>query len=74
MPKMNLITMVQNILSATNDDKVNSISDTSEAEQVASIIQSCYFDLIDDVKNWPHLKTLFQPEASGDSSKPTHSS
>ena len=63
--------MVQDILSDMNDDEVSSISDTLESLQVAQIIKSTYFEIIDS-KTWPHLRKLFELEASSDSEKPTH--
>lgn len=43
MPKMTLLDMTQNILSAMDGDEVNSIGDTIESEQVALEIQNAYF-------------------------------
>jgi hypothetical protein len=63
--------MVQDILSDMDSDEVNSINDTTEAQQVAQILQTTYYEIIDG-KEWPHLDTLVQLEASGDSALPTH--
>ena len=71
MPKMTLLEMVQDILSDMNSDEVNSIVDTVESLQVAQIIKSTYFNLIDG-RDWPHLYQMFTLDASGDSLKPTH--
>ena len=40
-----LLQMVQSILSDMDSEAVNSISDTVEAEQVASVIQDTFFEL-----------------------------
>lgn len=47
--KYTLLTMVQDILSSMSSDEVNSISDTSESLQVATIIKQKYFDIINRV-------------------------
>jgi hypothetical protein len=54
-----------------DSDEVNSIADTPESLQVAQIVKSVYEELMAN-KNWPHLRTLFTLNASGDSNKPTH--
>jgi len=71
MPKMTLLDMTQDILSDMSSDNVNSINDTEEALQVAQIIKSTYFNIIDG-RDWPHLYQLFQLEASGTTDRPTH--
>ena len=71
--KMNLLEIVQNILNAMDSDEVNTITETIESDQVAKIVQDTYYELISR-RDWPHLKELFQLNASGDSSKPTHMS
>lgn len=63
--------MVQEILNDMDSDDVNSISDTVESMQVASIIRACYFEMMSN-RDWPHLKKLAQLEASGDLARPTH--
>ena len=68
---MTLLEMVQDILSDLDSDEVNSISDTVESLQVAQIVKTTYFNIIDG-KDWPHLYQMFQLEASGDVNKPTH--
>lgn len=47
--KYTLLEMTQDILSSMSSDEVNSISDTSESLQVATILKQKYFDLIDRV-------------------------
>lgn len=73
MPKMTLLAMVQDVLSDMDSDEVNSISDSIEAQQVAAIAQSTYYNIIDG-RDWPHLFTFFQLTASGTTSRPTHMS
>ena len=71
MPSMSLLEMVQDILSDMDSDEVNSINDSIEALQVAGIIKSTYFNIIDG-RDWPHLYNLFQLTASGTTARPTH--
>lgn len=44
--KKTLLQIVQDIMNDLDSDKVNSISDTVEAEQIAQVCQSVYFDVI----------------------------
>lgn len=71
MTTMTLLDMVQDILSDMDSDDVNSISDTVESLQVAQIIKTTYFNIIDG-KDWPQLFRMFQLEASGDVNRPTY--
>lgn len=71
MASMTLLELVQDILSDLDSDEVNSISDTVESLQVAQIVKTTYFNIIDG-KDWPHLYQMFQIEASGSINKPTH--
>lgn len=70
MATMTLLDMTQNILSSLNSDEVNSISDSTEATQVANIIKTTYFNIIPRAELTKHT-TLFQLTASGDITKPT---
>lgn len=70
MAKMSLLDMTQNILSAMDGDNVNSIDDTMEAQQVATIIQECYYDLMAS-REWPFLQGLTQLVGLGDTANPT---
>ncbi len=66
--KYTLLEMVQDVLSSMDSDEVNSISDTIESMQVARVIRSCFFDVVNN--ELPEFSTLFQLEASGTSTKP----
>ena len=68
---MTLIEIVQDIMSDMDSDEVNSINDTPEALQVAQIVKSTYYNIIDG-KDFPFLYELFQLDTSGTTSKPTH--
>jgi len=66
--KYTLLDMVQDVLSSMDSDEVNSIEDNVEAMQVARVIRACFFDIANN--ELPEFSTLFQLNASGDSTKP----
>jgi|TARA_R110002110_G_scaffold104655_1_gene263752 hypothetical protein len=70
MPSMTLLEMTQDILSDLDSDNVDDISDTVESAQVAQILKTSYFNLIDG-KDWPQLKKFIRLEAAT-STRPTH--
>ena len=72
MPKLTVLQMAQDILSDMDSDEVSSINDTTEALQVAQILKTTYYEIIDQRDKWDHLGTLGTLNASGDSAKPTH--
>ena len=63
MPKMTLLAMVQDILNDIDGDEVNNIADTIEAQQIAQVVKTTYFNIIENGRDWPHLDQLFQLEA-----------
>tara|TARA_B110000902_G_scaffold18664_1_gene21394 strand:- start:6504 stop:7235 length:732 start_codon:yes stop_codon:yes gene_type:complete len=69
--KRTLLEMVQSILSDMDSEAVNSISDSVEAEQVASVIQDTFFNLI-AARDIPEHRQLIKLTALADSTKPTH--
>lgn len=69
--KMTLIEMVQDILNDLDSDEVNHIDDTIEAQQVAQILKTCYYEMLGH-RNWPHTRKLIQLEASGNLSLPNY--
>ena len=71
MAKMNLLAITQDILSDMDSDDVNSINDSVEALQVAQIIKTTYYNIVDG-KDYAFLYELFQLEASGTNDRPTH--
>lgn len=68
--KRNLLDYVQHILSALNSDQVNSIEDTNEAQQIAEIVRTTYYNILGRAELPEHQK-LFQLTASDDITKPT---
>ena len=67
--KYTLLEMVQNILSRLDSDEVDSISDTTEAMQVARVVRNTYFNILARAQ-LPEHKKLIQLTASGDNTKP----
>lgn len=70
MAKLTVLEIVQDILNSMDSDEVNSINDTLEATQVAQIVKTTYYNIIDG-KDYQHLYQLFQPDTSGVSATPT---
>lgn len=69
--KFTLLEITQDILNDISGDEVDSISDTSEATQIANIVRSTYFHLISQ-KNLPEHKDMFNLVESADSADPVH--
>lgn len=69
MAKRTILDMTQDILSKMNSDSVNSIGDTEEATQVAEIVRSCYYDII-EVYDLPHTKELFSLDGMANVNRP----
>lgn len=68
--KYTLLDMTQTIMSSMDSDEVNSINDTTESLQVATVIRTAYYDLVDRL-NLPEHYSIVTLDASGDSLKPT---
>lgn len=71
MAKLTLLEIVQEILSDMSSDNVNSISDTEEAMQVATIVRRTFYNLYND-RIWPHTSRMLRLNSSADSNRPTH--
>lgn len=69
MAELTLLEMTQDILSSLDSDSVNSISDTTESQQVATIIKNKYYD-IQARGSLPEQNVLFQLDPSLDATKP----
>lgn len=66
---MTLLDMTQNILSSLDSDEVNSISDTTEALQVANIIKNTWMNIVARADLPEHLE-MFRLDASTDATNP----
>jgi hypothetical protein len=69
MSKLTLLEMVQDILNDLDSDEINSINDTIEAQQVAQIVKTTYYNITDG-DTWPNFKRLFKADSSGTSLRP----
>lgn len=69
--KMTLLEMVQSILSDMDAEEVNSIGDTTEATQVASIIKDTYYNTVAN-RTIPEHRQMSKLVALSDNRKPTH--
>lgn len=69
--KKTLLELVQDMLEELDGDQVNSIDDTIEATQIATIIANVYFDLIAN-RVIPEHNELIRLEALGDSTRPNY--
>lgn len=67
--KYTLLELTQRILSSMESDEVSSISETTEASDVANIIKECYFDIVGQGDLSEH-QGLFKLDASTDNTKP----
>ena len=69
--KRTLLDLTQDILNSMSSDEVNSISDTTESEQVANILKTVYFDIVSE-KNLSEHHELFQLTGLADATKPNY--
>jgi hypothetical protein len=69
MATKTLLELTQDVLSSIDSDEVNSISDTVESMQIATIIKNKYYDILTR-SNLPLDNQLFQLNPSNDSSLP----
>ena len=69
--KITLLEIVQKILSDMDSENVNSLSDSVEAMQIASIVEDTYYSLI-SMQVIPDHESLLELEALSDNTRPTH--
>jgi hypothetical protein len=69
MPQYTLLELTQQILSSMDSDEVNSINDTTEAQQVVGVIKTVYHDIV-SVGELPRDDDLFQLTPSLDANLP----
>ncbi len=70
MPKRTLLDMTQDIIRSMKLDAVNSLSESSEALLIASVIKNSYYGILTN-RDIPELNKLSTLTALGDSTKPT---
>lgn len=71
MPKYTLLEMVQKILSDMDAEPVNSIGDTTESDQIASIIEDTFYSMFVN-RLIPEHQGLIKLTSLSDSNFPTH--
>jgi len=69
--KRNLLELVQSILSDMDSENVNSIGDSVEAQQVASVLEDTFFNIVSARDIPEHQRTLSLVSLS-DTQRPTH--
>jgi len=69
--KKTLLEMVGSILSDMDSEAVNSIGDTVEAQQIASVIEDTYYNII-AARNIPEHQQLLKLTSLSSSTRPTH--
>jgi len=69
--KSTLLQIVQSILNDMDSEDVNSISDTVEAQQIASVVEDTYYNII-AAREIPEHNRLLSLTALSNSAKPTH--
>lgn len=69
--KTTLLQIVQSILSDMDSEDVNSINDTVEAMQIASVVEDTYYNMI-AARTIPEHNKLMSLTSLSDAAKPTH--
>ena len=69
--KPTLLDIVQEVLNDLDSDEVNSINDTTESLQVATICKAVFRDMLSN-RNWPHTRKAIEIVPYSNSSYPTH--
>lgn len=72
MAKLTLLAVVNHYMDATDGFRVSSIDDTLESQQVASICEKVFNDLVNDVFSSGLTENLVQLESLADSAKPNY--
>jgi len=69
--KSTLLQVVQSILSDMDSENVNAIADTVEAQQIASVVEDTYFNII-AARDIPEHKKLIPLVSLSSTARPTH--
>lgn len=68
--KYTLLEVVQHVLSSMDSDEVDSISDSTEAEQVALVCEEVFYDIIEQ-DEWPNKQNVINLDSVSDTDNPT---
>lgn len=71
MPRLTLLEIVQDILNDMESDNINSINDSLEAQEVASIVRNTFYEIINS-RLWPTNASIVQLTSLSSTDKPTH--
>jgi hypothetical protein len=69
--KRTLLEMVQSILNDMDSEAVNSINDSVEAQQIASVVEDVYYNIV-AARNIPEHQQLLKMTSLSSSVRPTH--
>tara|TARA_R110000765_G_scaffold424234_1_gene534635 strand:- start:453 stop:692 length:240 start_codon:yes stop_codon:yes gene_type:complete len=69
--RQTLLQLTQSILSDMDSEAVNSISDTVEAQQIASVIEDTFFN-ISSARDIPEHHQLLKLTSLSSTARPTH--
>jgi hypothetical protein len=69
--KKTLLEMVQSILNDMDSEAVNSINDSVEAQQIASVVEDVYYNIV-SARNIPESQQLIKLTSLSSSIRPTH--
>ena len=69
--KSTLLQVVQSILSDMDSENVNTLSDTVEAQQIASVVEDTYFNII-AARDLPEHNKLIPLVSLSSTARPTH--
>jgi hypothetical protein len=72
MAKLTLLSIVNSYMDATDGFRVSSIDDTIDSQQVASIAEKVFNDLVNDVFSSGLTENLVQLESLADSARPNY--
>jgi len=72
MASYTLLDVVQSYLNATDGFPVNSIDDSTEADQVADIAKIIFDEVVTDIRDWGRHRNIIQLDSVADSTKPNY--
>ncbi len=69
--KLTLLQIVQSVLNDMDGEEVNSLEDTTEASQIASIVRDTYYNIVSN-RLIPEHKEIVKLVSLSDNTRPTH--